>query len=868
MTETLFLFDGNGLAFRAFYGSKELTNTKLLPVHAILGFAQSVLKLLDSYQPEYAAMAFDLGKPTKRLESFAQYKAQRQSTPEGFSQQMPYIRRFVDAMRLPVFYQEGYEADDCIGTLTRLAEARGLDVAIVSADLDMLQLVTPHVRVLALLRHVAEPNVYDLEAVRKRFGLEPAQIPDWKALAGDTSDNIPGVAGIGENSASKLLAEHHDIEQLIAHLQDVPEKWRKKLEGQEEAMRRYRELACICTGLKLDPDWEKLRRQGFDGEALAALLDEVELPDLKKRLKLGRRQPPTGQLLLIEHADESEEVRQAAAQITSSMPACRPCSPTEAAAWLTTQEGWIGLERTPDGVVMASEQEVMAVRTDAKTLRPLLRGHRILAQNVKSLLRWLGLDLPEVSFFDFQVASYLLHSGLGVHSLDAELKRLNLERLLPVDTPEAAVFAMAVAHPLLAQALEKEQVARLMTEIEVPLAWPLAAMEEVGIQVNLPYLSTLGADLDKHINALSREVYDLAGCEFNLNSPKQVGEVLFDRLQLAGGKKTKTGWATGVEVLQEMAAANPIVEKLLSYREVSKLKSTYVEALPKQVDPRTGRVHTTFNQTVAATGRLSSSDPNLQNIPIRSELGKLVRQAFIPGQPEHVLLSADYSQIELRILAHVSQDIRLVEAFKNDEDVHAATAKELFGEVSSATRRKAKEINFGIMYGMSGHGLAQRLGIGRKEAQEYITRYLERFSGVRDYLRQAVEEAEQRGWVGTLMGRRRYLPDIRSRNFTVKKAAERMAVNAPIQGTAADLIKLAMIEVYKLLRAGRMPGDLLLQVHDELLLEVPECKVAAAGTLLSETMANVASLAVPLKVDVSWGRDWADMHEVADRVSA
>jgi DNA polymerase-1 len=899
------LFDGHSLAYRAFYAMPPLSTRDQTPVNAVLGFTNMLLKSIETEKPDYVALSFDRGAPVERLKEFSDYKAGRDHMPEGLGPQIGLIEDVVTAFGIPIFTSESHEADDCIGTLARRAEEKGYEVAIVSGDLDMLQLVDANVRVMATIRGISETVRYDEKAVHDRYGFPPVRIPDFKSLAGDSSDAIPGVEGIGKGTASKLIADFGSLEALLERIAEAPPRWRDKIATQAEQVKTYKRIATIETNLELDIDWERCRWDGIPIEA-RDLLERLEFKQVVARLeRMGWFRGTVG----AQHAeaavperprppDEFITVRDAAGIAAMAEAAGQPLTalaligegqrPVALALATSASHAHVALLQLP-----AEEGTLFAMRSrDGLDVSDVLRSitprlQRTWVFDEKSLLVGYAEAFPRhLDLRDVAVASYLLESDESQKNIQAIATRHGCrvppekENLLgkgthalpweDVEADRIVAFAGETATAIwqlgeeLGQRLVDTGLERLFTELELPLARILATMERLGVALDSAYLSTLAVDMDRDVERIRKQIVELAGGEFNLNSPKQLGEVLFERMGIEGGKKTKSGaYTTDFEMLSKLADKNPICARLIEYREIAKLKSTYVEALPRLVDER-GRVHSSWNATVAATGRLSSSEPNLQNIPIRSELGRRIRRAFVAGAPDQVLLAADYSQIELRIMAHLAQDEKLMAIFREGGDVHAATAAEIFKvpahDVTADMRRKAKEVNFGIMYGMGPDGLAQRIKVARNEAKDYIAAYHERFSGVARYMAEVVKSAEQTGYVETMLGRRRYLADIRSRNRMMKAAAERMATNAPIQGSAADLIKRAMVSLDGMIREGGLRARMIMQVHDELVFEVEKARLDEVAPQVRHAMETAVDCSVPIQVDLKYGTNWAQME--------
>jgi DNA polymerase I len=871
----LYLIDGYSNIFRAFYAIRNLSSSRGEPTNAVYGFVQMLRKLLREEKPELIGVALEGAGTSVRAERYEDYKANRAPMPDDLRSQIPWVRKALAAHRIPILELDRYEADDVLGTLAKKAAAAGYDVVLVSADKDLMQLVGPQVS----MYHTGRNKLYGPAEVAEDFGVPPAQVADVLALMGDSIDNIPGVPGIGEKGAKGLIQEYGSLENLLAHAGDVSRKsYREGLLAHQEQARMSKELSTIHTDLPVELDPLALRLDPPDPQALRQLYTELEFFSL---------------------ADEIKNEASGAA-VEDVAPAVEVSTAEEWAAATATLRGEVyvavlGAE-PPLGLAVGGPAEGGSETVHYVDFRrPGLReaalrsleawiadpGTRVVGHDLKEVLRLCAKGQNcRAHFFDAMLVSYLLKPSVHGHTLDElALERLERKPLTAKEVgwdrgqepalsdPRLAAYAgerVAIARRLsdpMRRELAASPLQKVYDEIEVPLVPVLVRMEETGILLDVPYLGEMSAELGTEMLTLEEGIYKEAGERFNLNSPQQLGTILFEKLGypvLKRTQKTKS-YSTGAETLEELAGRGyPIAELLLRYRELSKLKSTYVDALPTLV-AADGRLHTRFYQAVAATGRLSSANPNLQNIPIRTELGQRIRRAFV-APPGHLLLVADYSQIELRILAHIAQEQALIDAFQAGEDIHRATAATVFGVspslVTPDQRRAAKVINFGILYGMSAFGLSQNLGISTKEADKFITAYLDRYPGVRRYVEETLASAEREGKVETLYGRVRWLPDIQSKNRNLRENARRMAINARIQGTAADLLKLAMIHVDRRLEREQPDVRLLLTVHDELVLEVPEGGVEPAAKIVKEEMEGVADLAVPLRVDAGWGKSW------------
>jgi DNA polymerase-1 len=869
----LVLIDANGLVYRAFFALPYFTTSDGQPTNAVYGFTTMLLKVLEEESPEYVAVAFDKPGPTFRHEAYAEYKATRRKMPDDLRPQIGMAKEVVDALQLPIFEVAGFEADDVIGALARQAEAQGIDVLIVTGDLDALQLVSPHTKVMMTARGITETTVYDEAAVRERFGIAPRQIPDLKSLKGDPTDNIPGVPGVGEKTASRLLRQYPTVEALLDAVGDIREaKLRERLEEHREQILQCKHLATIVTDLenvRLDPEF--LRRRPPDAEQVKVLFTSLEFKTLLERLGVGAPAPQKSGAYEIVDRNGLPRVLADATRLAISpvADAGHPLLSAVRGIAVSTKAGeaaYIAIE----GAVPTALAEILE-RADLPKLCEDAKRDRLLLEGA-------GVH-PRGFAFDVSLASYLLDPGKRTHTLQSAAWQYLGWRLggaagtdaLPLGqtsdelAAEQADMIGRLSEVLEARLRERELLA-LYREIEFPLVEVLARMETVGVAIDAGALAALSTTLRARIAALTEEIYRLAGTEFNIGSPKQLAFVLFEKLQLPALKRTKTGYSTDAEVLEQLAPQHEVVARILEYRELSKLLSTYVDVLPGLINPRTGRLHTTFNQTVASTGRVITTDPNLQNIPIRTDAGQQIRRAFVPGRPGCVLLSADYDQIELRVLAHITGDSGLLEAFRRGDDIHAVTAAEVFGVaaegVSADQRRLAKVFNYGIAYGISDFGLASQLGIGRAEAQQFMDTYFARYPKVAEYMRTTVELARRQGYVTTLLNRRRYLPDILSRNRVIREAAERIAINAPIQGTAADIIKIAMLRVHRDLLPEAAGLEMILQIHDELLFELPQTMVADVAPHIRRIMGQAVELAVPLAVSIASGPNWQDLADV------
>lgn len=863
------VLDGSSLIFRAFYALPGLSDSHGQPTGAIFGFSNMLTKLMAEQQPDLMVLAFDKSRHTFRTERYADYKGTRDKTPEELLSQFPLLREFAANMGIPFLEKDNYEADDIIGTLATQAAAKGYDVRVITGDRDALQLVRPNLRVLLTKKGISEIKDYDTAAFEEEYGFEPLKLIDLKGLMGDTSDNIPGVPGVGPKTASKLLLAYGSVENVLAHVGKVSgKKLKENLQTYADQARLSKELATIELHVpdlafaeedyRIQPDMEKM--QAFcDDHELRAVWRNFERLYGPAELALdldGGENGAAAQDLSYDLWDE------AAVKTAAKAPYLAVSGIFSGLAPFASLEG-LAVVAGPDA------EKAGFVARDSAAFPALLQLLESDQQAVVfGLKRYDQASLRgQKAFFDVELAAYLLEPERSKYAL-SELSQKYLQEVAPEsfdDEKAQAVWeakAISRLYPLLGAKLEEEKLTHLMDTIELPLVEVLASMEQNGVYVNRAHLAEKTEEVAGRLQKIEAAIYEMAGHDFNLNSPKQLGVVLFEELGLPVRKKTKTGYSTNAEVLESLRLEHPIIEQILAYRLWSKLKSTYLDGIAGLIRTDTGRVHTNFNQTVTATGRLSSSDPNLQNIPVRTEEGRMIRALFEPGEGYDCLLSADYSQIELRLLAHMSGDENFIDAFKRGQDIHARTAAEVFGipldEVTPELRRHAKAVNFGIVYGISDFGLARNLHISRKEAGDYISRYFTRYPGVRAFMDKVVAEAHETGYVTTMFGRRRELPAIKSRNFNQRMLAERMAMNTPIQGTAADVIKLAMIAAYRKLREAGVKSRILLQVHDELVLEVKESELETVQAILHEAMEHVVSLSVPLSIDVHWGRNWAE----------
>jgi DNA polymerase-1 len=900
----LLLFDGNALVHRAFHALPPLTQPKTGElVNAVYGFASTLLKVFADFKPTHWAVAFDRPAPTFRHEMFEEYKAQRPATPEELKGQIKKVHQLVEAFHIPVFEIDGFEADDVLGTLSKQADEQGVATIIVTGDNDMLQAVLPRVKALAPRRTFTDTVLYDEEAVEQKYGIKPEQLADLKALAGDVSDNIPGLPGIGEKTATKLLQQYGSLRGIYDHIEDItPGKLQDTLREYRTQAFRNKELATIVKEVPIKLDLKTCQVSHYDRNEVAKLFQELEF------IKLLPRLPQI----------QAESHSSVGAGLVPAHPSAVKCHIVNTEAALeqligkleTTQGLAIEVETTVEKAMMADlvgiaispsrgkafyiplghqglnqPQQLPLTQVTAR-LKPILEnvGMDKTAYNCKHVMAVLagcGVEVRNLNFGPMLAAYLLGEKSLGLKAL--AFNKLGVEMSTPaeltgrgkkqsslslIEVDKIADYACASVDILwslresLETELRKQGLWQLFTEVEMALIPVLVAMESHGILLDTDLLREMSLEQGKQLLKLEKEIYGSVGHQFNINSPQQLGRVLFQELRLPQSRRTKTGYSTEASVMEALRGTHPIIELILKYRQLSKLKSTYVDALPALINHKTRRVHTSFNQTGTATGRLSSSDPNLQNIPIRGETGGKIRKAII-APPGAYLLSADYSQIDLRVLAHLSQDPGLIAAFAQDEDIHATTASKIFGipvgEVTPEMRRNAKTVNFGVVYGMSDYGLEQATNLNRAEASQFIALYFEKYPMVKEYLEATKEQVRKLGYVQTVLGRRRFLPEINSSNRMVREAAERMAINAPVQGSSADIIKIAMINLHREMEKRNLKSKMLLQIHDELLFEVPEEEVAEMKSLVAELMSGAFELRVPVKIDIKLGKNWGEM---------
>ena len=864
------ILDGSSLLYRAFFALPLLSGPNGEYTNAVLGFSNMLSRLLDEWEPDALAIAFDKGKKTFRNELFPQYKGTRKKTPEELSSQIPLLHEFAAALGIPLVEKEGYEADDIIGTLATGIAGGDWESLVVTGDRDALQLIRPNLRVVMTKKGISDTVVYDEAAFEEEYGLPPIGLIDLKGLMGDSSDNIPGVPGVGQKTAAKLLKTYGTLEAVLDAAGEISgKKLRENIESNREQALLSKRLAtidCNVPGLSAVPE-----EYGFNPDK--ALLGEFCLRHGMKTVekKFSR--------FISEKTGDESEPSPAETVYVREIPvveANRPedIIPLKAANAIAISPSY---ERDGEGTFPGITALTAMGDSDGRAFRAASGSPAF--SEILSLLEKVpvvfAIDLKKIchggiepgkNFLGLELAGYLLSPEASGYGLPALMER-ELSEALPPSCPKGeegmkALEAGAILRlgEKLREKLEAAGLGKIYKDMELPLVSVLASMEDAGIRVDREHLEEKSRQAGDRLTSIEEDIYALAGERFNINSPRQLGEVLFERLGLPRSKKTKTGYSTNADVLENLRFEHPVVESILKYRTLAKLKSTYLDSIGDLI--RNGRVHTTFNQTVAATGRLSSSDPNLQNIPVRTEDGKEIRALFFPGEEYDFLLSADYSQIELRLLAHMSGDKNFIDAFLSGQDVHSRTAAEVFGvpidDVTPEMRRKAKAVNFGIVYGISDYGLSRDLRISRKEAGEYIKLYFSRYPGVKEFLDETVEKAHRDGYVSTLFGRKRSLPGIHSSNYNQRTLAERMAMNTPIQGTAADIIKLAMISVHKKLKEAKVKSRLLLQVHDELVLEVVRGEADLVSDMLRESMEHATELSVPLAVDIAMGKTWAE----------
>lgn len=882
--EKIVLIDGHSILNRAFYGVPELSNSEGLHTNAIYGFLNIMFKILDEEHPEYLAVAFDVHEPTFRHKIYSEYKGTRKPMPEELREQVPVMKEVLKAMRIQTVEKPGLEADDILGTLAKRSEKEGMEVSLISGDRDLLQIASSHIKIRIPKTKGGKTEVEDYYAtdVEKRYQVNPVQFIDLKALMGDTADNIPGVPKVGEKTATDLMVRFGSLEGIYEHLEEVSRKSvRESLAANKELADLSRELATIKVDGDIDFSYENARIGDFYTEDAYKIFQRLGFKNILSRFeKHGIENKETEYFRTVTDLGEAEEIFQKLGALE--------------------KEKWAAFEIIEDssreedfvGIALAfGEKEIYFLKPEGFLAREyLLNGlEEAIAEKRRPDMQFVSFDMKNKyeyiktdrteGLFDILIAAYLLNPlksdygpediaseylGLAIPGKAQRFGKTPLKKAEEENEKEVMEYACFLAYvdwmaaPVLKDKLRQAGMERLMEEIEMPLSYVLYSMEKEGVKVKPDELRAYGEALNGRIGELEESIHRKAGCDFNINSPKQLGEVLFEKMGIPGGKKTKTGYSTAADVLDKLAPDHPIVEEVLEYRGLAKLKSTYAEGLAAYIG-QDNRIHSTFNQTITATGRISSTEPNLQNIPMRMELGRLIRKVFVPEEG-FVFTDADYSQIELRVLAHMSEDAQLIEAYKMDEDIHRITASKVFHtpfeEVTDLQRRNAKAVNFGIVYGISSFGLSQDLSISRKEAAEYIEQYFATYPEVKKFLDGQVENAKRDGYVTTMFGRRRPVPELASSNFMQRSFGERVAMNSPIQGTAADIIKIAMIRVWRRLKEEGLDSRLILQVHDELLIETAEGEVEKVKIILDEEMKAAADLTVTLEVDMHTGRNW------------
>lgn len=889
MSEKIVLIDGHSILNRAYFGLPDLTNSEGLHTNAVYGFLNILFKILEEEKPQYLTVAFDVHAPTFRHQMFDGYKGTRKPMAEELRQQVPLMKKMLSAMGVMIVEKEGYEADDILGTLSVMAENAGMEVSVISGDRDLLQLATEHVqiRIPKTKRSGTEIENYYAADVKERYLVTPKEFIDVKALQGDASDNIPGVPGIGEKTAGALIAQYGSIEAVFEHAEEIkPPRAGKNIVAYWEQAVMSKQLATIITNAPISYEFSKARIEGSQSlytEEAYILCKELEFKNLLGRFTVeGPKNTVEDHFTLIRTGEEAEKIWQKAKGRQLGFWIVENATGIEGISVAFSEEDCYFMQVSKE---LEEESLLMSLRESVNHAKMLI------TRDLKKQLSYFSLT-PEKDWKDYKkkrdkfrdvaIAAYLINPLIGDYPYE-DIAKEYLNLLLPSKQdimgkktveegkkePEFILkwacyeaYVAWKAYGELIETLQKQKMDELYLKMEMPLAFVLFDMEREGICMDAKALADYGEKLSVSIKELEKKIYNQAGEEFNINSPKQLGVILFEKLSLPNGKKTKTGYSTAADVLEKLAGDYPIVSDILEYRQLAKLKSTYADGLLSYVE-EDGRIHTTFHQTITATGRLSSADPNLQNIPIRIELGKLIRKVFHPKE-DYLFLDSDYSQIELRILAHMSGDEQMIEAFRNKQDIHSTTASQVFHvpleEVTSLQRRNAKAVNFGIVYGISAFGLSQDLDISRKEAQEFIDRYYETYPKIKEFLDKTVEQAKEEGAIRTMFQRVRPIPELKSSNFMQRQFGERVAMNSPIQGTAADIIKIAMIRVHDRLYEEGLKSRLILQVHDELLVEVAPSEKEVVHDFLEKEMKNAVNLSIEMDVDSNFGYNWYDAH--------
>ncbi len=883
--EKIVLIDGNSILNRAFYGTmatKMLMTEDGTYTNAIYGFLSIMFKIIEDIKPEYMVVTFDLKAPTHRHKLYEGYKANRKGMPNELASQMPILKEILEAMNIKIIEKEGYEADDILGTLAKWGKRKGLDVTILTGDRDSFQLIDENIKV--RIPHTTlgrtETEDYTVEKVLEKYELPPKSLIEVKGLAGDNSDNIPGVLGIGEKTAISLIKEYKNIEGIYKNIDKIKGKLREKLEQNEEMAYLSRTLGTIDTKAPIEKNIDEMKIVEWDKDKVFEIFTRLKFTRFLERFNLHKEQISEVTIKL----DYEEATNDTISKIKDEI------KNTKKIFYYIIEEekkDYGILNKKIEGITVYVEKENKSyLIKNPQDLKDVFENQEILKVGYKQKKDYVLLKQLEINannlMFDIEIAGYLLNSNINKYSIEylsQEYLGLNLQEYLNKEEPEERqltlfdtvqkeqkeskkyyIYSYIInkLYDKLLERMKQDQVIELFEKIEMPLTEVLADMQYQGIKVDKVQLEKFGNELKEQIDNLTKEIYELAGEEFNINSTKQLGEILFEKLKLPLAKKNKTGYATGVEILEKLKTTHPIIDKLLEYRKLVKLNSTYVEGLIPYINNSTEKIHSSFHQTATATGRISSTDPNLQNIPTRNEVGKNLRKVFKP-EKNKIFVDADYSQIELRVLAHISGDEQMIRAFKDDEDIHKQVASKVFNvpmeKVTAKQRTRAKAVNFGIVYGITDFGLAEQIGISKKEAKEYIDQYLEKYQGIKNFMENIVETAKNESYVETLYHRRRYVPEIKSNNYMVRQFGNRIAMNTPIQGTAADIMKLAMINIYKKLKEQKLKSRIILQVHDELLIEAEKNEVEQVESILKQEMENVITLKVPLKIDINEGRN-------------